>query len=276
MLIGVNLCYDCLLRMVWEINFLLCSAFIIPSFSLSHRHEERIHEENIEDGETTNTNANSTAEDYMYNYHTAKLTFGLILLEFNDAIKEGDGDRLFDIYKIALLLYKAHGHFKYAYVVLLHLVKCICLLPEKQAHSVKWNRFYNGSGRQAANIPLDLKKEQQNRVLKSMWRALGPNLDEANANRVAGTLEAVESIFESIDQDCTHDTSSLRTSTDDYEAVTQIAKDLLHQHAFQLTRGREGHPSFPKFERSLLHCLDYRDLHKWIKDHVELWGTIYE
>ena len=59
----------------------------------------------------------------MYNYHSAKLTFGLILLEFNDAIKEGDGDRLFDIYKMALLLYKAHGHFKYAHVVLLHLVK---------------------------------------------------------------------------------------------------------------------------------------------------------
>ena len=109
-----------------------------------------------------------------------------------------------------------------------------------------------------------------------MWRALGPNLDKANANRVAGTLEVVESIFESIDQDCTHDTSSLRTSTDDYKAVTQIAKDLLDQHAFQLTRGREGHPSFPKFERSLLHCLDYRDLHKWKKNHVELWGTIYE
>lgn len=37
--------------------------------------------------------------------------------QYHDAIKEGDGDRLFDIYKIALLLYKAHGHFKYAYVV---------------------------------------------------------------------------------------------------------------------------------------------------------------
>ena len=54
--------------------------------------------------ETTTTNSNSTEQDYMYNYHSAKLTFGLILLEFNDAIKEGDGDRLFDIYKMALLL----------------------------------------------------------------------------------------------------------------------------------------------------------------------------
>ena len=110
-----------------------------------------------------------------------------------------------------------------------------------------------------------------------MWRALGPNLDEANADRVAGTLEAVESIFYSIDQDCCNeDNKSVRTSTEDYEAVAQIAKDLLDQQVFQRISGREGHPSFPKFRRSLLHSLDYRDLHKWIKEHVELWGTIYE
>ena len=141
--------------------------------------------------------------------------------------------------------------FKYAYVVLLHLVKCICILPEKQALSVKWNRFFNGSGRQGANIPLDLKKEQQNRVLKSMWRALGPNLDEANADRVAGTLEAVESIFDSIDQDCCNeDNKSVRPSTEDHEAVAQIAKDLLDQQVFQRISGREGHPSFQSFKEA--------------------------
>lgn len=79
-----------------------------------------------------------------------------------------------------------------------------------------------------------------------------------------------------IDQDCCNDDNkSLRTSSEDHE-IAKIAKDLLDQHVFQRMSGREGHPSFPKFERSLLHCLDYRDLLKWIKDDVELWGTIYE
>lgn len=58
--------------------------------------------------------------DYKFNYHNAKLTFGLVLFEFKDSVKEGDGDRLFDIYKLALLLYKNHGHYKYAYTVLLY------------------------------------------------------------------------------------------------------------------------------------------------------------
>ena len=33
------------------------------------------------------------------NYHGAKLAFGLVLAEFQVAVKEGDGDRLFDVYK---------------------------------------------------------------------------------------------------------------------------------------------------------------------------------
>jgi len=39
-------------------------------------------------------------EDFLFNYHQAKLTFGLILVEFDDAIKEGDGDRLHDFYRL--------------------------------------------------------------------------------------------------------------------------------------------------------------------------------
>ena len=37
--------------------------------------------------------------DYLYNYHRKKLAFGLLLMSFDDAVTEGDGQRLFDIYK---------------------------------------------------------------------------------------------------------------------------------------------------------------------------------
>ena len=32
-------------------------------------------------------------EDNLFNYHQTKLVFGLILFEFDDAIREGDGQR---------------------------------------------------------------------------------------------------------------------------------------------------------------------------------------
>lgn len=117
------------------------------------RHEEQKHGEPLPEEDIAQ---DESEEDYKFNYHSAKLTFGLVLLEFNDAVKEGDGGRLFELYKLALLLYKTHGHYKYAYAVLLYLVKCIAILPPSQALRLKWNRTFNGSGLPGRNIPLDL------------------------------------------------------------------------------------------------------------------------
>lgn len=51
----------------------------------------------------------SVGEDYLFNYHRSKLAFGLILFEMDDAIKEGDGRRLHDLYKFVLLIYRHTG-----------------------------------------------------------------------------------------------------------------------------------------------------------------------
>jgi hypothetical protein len=215
-------------------------------------------------------------EDFMFNYHQAKLMFGLILMAFEDAIKEGDGQRLFEIYKLFLLLYKAHGHTKYAYATLLYLVKICSIFSEYEADRLKWNRFYNNHGGKGKNIPLDLKKEHQNRQLKKLWRALGPNLNEKNAARLAGTLDSVESILESVDKDCkVKERTSHRAVPKKEEAVCQIVKDLCFKKVFTKTPGRDGHPSFPKFSSNLLPNMDYRDVHKWMRDNISNWKSIY-
>lgn len=78
-----------------------------------------------------------------------------------------------------------------------------------------WNRFINVDGGKGLNIPLDLHKEHQNRLLKVMWRALGPNLNEKSAQRVAGTLELMEMIMKGIDDDCKlQERSSYRAKLD--------------------------------------------------------------
>ncbi|XP_068739062.1 uncharacterized protein [Montipora capricornis] len=242
-----------------------------------NRHEENKHGQVAYEQNEEIPKGDDNKQDYCYNYHIAKLTFGLFLMDFSDAVKEGDGDRLFNIYKVALLLFKTHGHYKYAYVILLHLVKCISILPKQQALSCKWNKFYNGTGHIGRNVSLDYKKELQHSGLKAMWRQLGPNLNEASAERIAGTLETVDLIYESIDRDCVAgDKHGHRTSSKDEDAVKQIVEDLITCKAFMKIEGRKGYPSFPEFDKSLLHDLDYRDLHKWMQEHIALWGSIYQ
>lgn len=241
------------------------------------RHEQRLHPNiDIPDDITEEETKDSRKSDHLYNYHCAKLKFGLILFAFNDAVKEGDGQRLHDIYKLALLLYKGGGHYKYAYVVLLHLVKLAALYSEFEAFQLLWNRFYNKYGLRGANISLDLLKEQMNKLLKTMWRALGPNLNQASAARVAEALENLELLLLSIDSDCgLDDHHGYRSKSNNREAVFQVMSDLMEITAFKYTQGRPGHPSFPDFPSSIVN-VDYRDLHQWMTEKKKLWQSIYE
>ena len=124
-----------------QINLKLkLNSRLMEAITFLYRHEREVHDDCIHNAEKTQTG------DYLYNYHRGKLNFGLILFEFNDAVKEGDGNRILDIYKMALLFYKAGGHSKYAYVVLLYITKVVAILSESDVPSLKWSRGFNKHG----------------------------------------------------------------------------------------------------------------------------------
>ncbi|XP_068697182.1 uncharacterized protein [Montipora foliosa] len=181
-------------------------GLVFSTKSTRNKHESTAHsgttvqtEQDQQDG----SGKEAAKEDFLFNYHQAKLTFGLILFEFDDAIKEGDSDRLHDFYRFGLLLFKAYGKTKYAYVILLYLAKIKAILSESDAHDLKWNRTFNKHGLPGMNIPLDLPTEQYNRDVKGMWDALGANINEDSAARVANTVEPMENIYDSIRIDFT-------------------------------------------------------------------------
>ena len=186
-------------------------------------------------------------EDHIYNYHRSKIAFGLILFDYQDAIKKGDGERLFQVYKVCLLLFKANNKSKYAYVILLYLVQIVAILSKKDAHSLKWNRFYNKHGTKAGNIPLDLRMEQMNKIVKTMWRSLGSNLNEASAARLANTVDEMEHILSSVDRDCGFQSCiGYRTKGNPHPAVQQITKDLVAIDAFTYHKGNHHLQNFQK------------------------------
>lgn len=205
------------------------------------------------------------------------MTFGLILADISDAIREGDGDRLIQLYKMALPIYYSHGRTKYQYTTLLLLVKTEALLPKLQAFRLKWNRFCNTKGGKGHNISLDLRLEQLNNLLKSFLKVLGSNLSFSSAQRVACCLDVLEAILESIDTDCSmHKDNKQRQCKDKAETVLQIVKDLMDKKVFLKTPGRKGYNSFSKISHNVISKLDYRDLYAWIKDKLNIWEKMYE
>ena len=119
--------------------------------------------------------------------------------------------------------------------------------------------------------------EQYNKLLKTMWRSLGANLNESSGQRMARSLESLELLIDSIDSDCSLPKSvGYRSKGKPEEAVKQIVSDLQEKEAFQYQPGREGYPSFPKFSASFLDGLNYKDLHKWMTGLLNKWESILE
>ena len=78
-------------------------------------------------------------------------------------------------------------------------------------------------------------------MLKTLWRGLGANLSETNAQRIASSLESLELVMDSVDNDCSWSGNvGHRSQGKSEEAVKQIVSDLMEKGSFQLpvSKGR--------------------------------------
>lgn len=156
-------------------------------------HERKQHPESsmASEIELENSSASSTppSEDYVYNYACVCLSFGMLIQNFNDAVREGDGLRILRCWKFLLLSYKANKHHKYAFPALHLIAKTISLLTLQQAKRLVWNRTVNNRGGEGRNISLDLRLEHLVHLLKELLANLGVNLTTPAAERCSEALK---------------------------------------------------------------------------------------
>ena len=95
--------------------------------------------------------------DDMFNYQRALLDYGMVIMNFLDAISEGDGARVVRSWKFFLLYFQHDkGSHKYALEALYLMFQMYSLLSPKAAHDLVWNRFSKRKRSYGGNIPLDL------------------------------------------------------------------------------------------------------------------------
>lgn len=218
-----------------------------------------------------------STDDYKYNYHVARLFYGLLMENTHDSIREGDAIRLLDCTKFSLMLFRKFRKDKYAYTTLLFLCKVFAILSESEAYHLFWNRFFNGRGRKGKNIPLDLEMEFFNHILKSCLRMLRGNINETNAQRVARSLCLMKKTLNSVDCDISlADKRGTHNLIAAQESVLQIVTDLTDGKAFSFQSGREGYATFPDFQRDILNGIDYRDFFSWSRGLLKTWEAMYE
>ena len=88
------------------------------------------------------------AKDDMYDYNICFTRYGLLCLEFYDAVREGDGESIFRCWKFLLLHFRCNegGSTKYALEALYLILQVKSLLSPRQAQIIveslcTWKEF---------------------------------------------------------------------------------------------------------------------------------------
>ena len=131
---------------------------------------------------------NAKTHDGVHAYACEVLTLGLILMEFNDAIREGDGERIIRCWRYFLLLYKANGRTNYSVEAFILLAQHDFLLSPRMAMQLSWNRTINTHGCNGKNIAADLHMEHLNRKAKDFLSGLGLNITDEAVQRIGRSL----------------------------------------------------------------------------------------
>ena len=137
--------------------------------------------------------------DSIQAYACEVLSLGLLLSEFNDAIREGDGSRIVRCWRYFLLLFKANNRPNYAIEAFTLLVQFDFLLPHRLARQLAWSRTVNMHGRAGKNVSCDLHMEHLNREAKKQLSGLGSNITDAAVTRIGNALGEVVQVLHNFD-----------------------------------------------------------------------------
>jgi len=213
--------------------------------------------------------ATEVPDDSVYAYATDLLSSCLLWHGFHDAIREGDGNRIMTYWKFLMVIFRKERHYNYSNEAL-KLTMQSMILPPRKAMELKWSRCVNTQGRQGKNIPLDLHMEHLNRKLKTMMRNLGPNITPQTIERAAKAFGIVNQVCTQFKRD------SEITSNKPYHSMPSFTKDLekiteqLKKDEVFVVKPNRHHSTY-RSHTPLLQNLDWKKLHKWVKEKVLDW-----
>ena len=207
--------------------------------------------------------------DDMLSYQKALLEYGMLLLNFWDAISEGDGSRILRSWKYFLLYLRNEDKSttKYSLEALFLTCQVNALLSPQAAHRLVWNRSVKNRPGRAGNIPLDLQLEFYNRILKAAVKNLGPNASRTSFDRICHAMGITNELMHHFDKETKiikrsgkHVKQSVKSD------FSKIVDELINEKAFYLTPGRQ-YCYFKNMKPTLLHGFNSKKLFKWINQH---------
>ena len=202
--------------------------------------------------------------DGVLNYASAVLNDGLLMLEFRDGIREGDGERILRCWKFMLLYFRHFNHYKYALEAFHTLALVNLVAPPHVQQQIIWSRVVNSRGGAGNNIPVDLHMEHLNRLLKNMIIGIGANISEQAIIQASKSLDGMKSICENFDKSAGIHADSVHHATKSSKKDQGlVVQQLVDSNVFAYIPGRK-HTAFPEIKPNLAQSIDTKSLFKWL------------
>lgn len=234
-------------------------------------HESQVH--GIAD-QHTEESQRQEEEDHKSNYGCATIGLGLLLRNADDAVREGDGARIIQVWKFLMPLFKLHKHNKYALAALRLQADIYSLLPGDLSHELIWNRTVTNRGGKGRHMSRDLRLEHINKVAKQALKAQGAmNISETLAQRAGYAIGKVEKLITNIENDLSlSKPKGYHKSTYCMEDFQTLLTQVFDEADIFTPNAGRSFTAFPDFSRDILHQLDVRAFHRWIQHYKKLWS----
>ena len=219
----------------------------------------------------------SCSGDGVANYAIEVMSLGIFYLNYKDAVREGDGDRVLICWKYLLPLFKVSDRRNYSLEVLRMLYSYYFTMSPRQKHQLLWSRFVNVHGKVGRNIANDLHMEHLNRVCKNAVRGIGAKKSEESLKRIGRVVGPLAEVMSNFDQNV------LKTGKDGIGHHKRAAADkdrdmivnelLNRADVFTETENR-FHRHFKNMTNkgSIFMNVNRKTLEKWIKENVVVDG----
>ncbi len=192
-------------------------------------------------------------------------SLGLLLMEFIDGVREGDGERILRCWRYFLPM---SGRTNYSIEAFNLLFKYEYCFTPRMKEQLVWERTVNTHGKPGKNISMDLHMEHINRACKTQMGTLGPNNSEDSIDRIGRSVDPLK-VCNSFDksnkvpeQSGRH---SKRTVALDME---KLLVGLKSGKVFDHLPGRK-HTQFPKIQVNMTRTMTVKKLEKWMSDQVK-------
>ena len=226
------------------------------------------HESELDNDSEKEFEQKSVTGDGVLEYAKDVISLGLLYLEYRDAVKEGDGDRVECCWKFWLPLFKVSEKKNYSIEALQTIYNHKFILSDMHAQQWLYSRFVNTQGRPGCNIPADEHQEHLNRVCKDSISHLGANKTKESIKRVGKCVGMISKVTENLDKQlCVAKTSGKHTISSSKKDMDIIVNELVESEIFTSKNGRK-HSICTK--RSIYDKISKLQIRDWVKKHTKL------